>query len=99
MTGNLQELAITADAVIGFRADLVTVSSDAPLPPGSRVRLELPAPGAQLRLILTGKVVGIERAKSGDYTLNVRLHSLPKKDRTVLEALVSAAIDDGRQAS
>ena len=96
MSGNLQVRTITTGAVIAFRADLVKLSSDEPLPPGSRVRLELLDEGDQLRLILSGKIVGIERSQEGEhFTLSVRLHSLPRKDRAVLEALVAAAIDGG----
>jgi len=92
VTGGRHERAVSTREVIAFRADLIEVAVESALPPGSRVRLTLDQPTVQPELALAGKVVGIERADAGGYRLRVRLHSLPRDQRQVLEALVSATL-------
>jgi hypothetical protein len=73
--------------LVALRADLITVTSETALPPGSRVRFELlPAEPAE-RLALAGKIVGLERRDDGTYAVSVRLHSLTRQERVQLVAL------------
>jgi hypothetical protein len=76
---------------LALEADLFTVRTAAPLPPGSRVRLDLAGVGGQHAPFPSGKVVDLERTAAGDYRLLVRLHSLPRQERTALEELVAGS--------
>jgi hypothetical protein len=73
--------------LVALHADLITVASEAALPPGSRVCFELPLVEPADRLALAGKIVGLERRDNGTYAVSVRLHSLPRRERALLEAL------------
>lgn len=88
MTAAPPERSVRASEVISLRADLLTVRVAEPLPPGTRIRLELgPAEGSALPRP-TGKVVGLAREAQDRYVLSVRLHSLPRAERAAIEALV-----------
>ena len=75
--------------MIELSADLLTVRVETPLPPGSRVRLDLEPAGGSSAQHPSGKVAGLERTEAGDYRLLVRLHSLLRQDHAALEALVT----------
>lgn len=87
MSAGPQARAIRVLELVALRADLITVTSDTALPPGSRVRFELPLVEPGDRLALAGKIVGLERRDGGTYAVSVRLHSLPRRERALLSAL------------
>jgi hypothetical protein len=75
--------------VIELRADLVTVATATALPPGSRVSLAFPSPPADDHGGIVGKIAGVERQADRTYAIRVRLHSLSRDARAILEALIA----------
>jgi hypothetical protein len=75
--------------LIGLSADLATVRTDTPLPPGTRVRFEVELPDGGRPFTLVGKIVGLERRASATYDVRVRLHSLPRGARAALVELLA----------
>jgi hypothetical protein len=69
-----------------FMGDLVTVSTDVPLPPGARVEFDLSLVGQNKIVHLLGKVAKVTPVKSGGFQLFVRLHTLSREERSALTA-------------
>jgi hypothetical protein len=70
--------------LVTFTGDLITVSSQNGLPPGSRVRFRLPLTESPQPVPLSGKVVSIAPEESGRFRLIIRLHSLTRKQSALL---------------
>jgi hypothetical protein len=87
-SASLEARSLRVSALVGLVADLVTVHTTAPLPPGTRVRLALEVSDHAPPLAPVGKVVGLERLGPETFVVRVRLHSLSRGDRTALEQLV-----------
>ena len=73
----------------GFSGNLVTISTDAPLPPGARVSFSLPLGENGAESAIQGKVVHATPSpeNAGLFTMVIRVHSLSKEVR---DALLSA---------
>jgi hypothetical protein len=68
----------------GFKGDIVTVTADAPLPPGSRVKFDLRLVREGRAVGLFGKVVTATLLKEGVCRLTIRLHTMSREDRNAL---------------
>ena len=67
--------------LLDLQNDLATVRTASGLPPGTRVRFEIGDAGqSDERLVLPGKIVGLERS-AGGYVVTVRLNSLSREVR------------------
>ena len=75
-------------AMIGFSGNLLTVSATEPLPPGSRVELDLALGDDTKSLTLRGKVVSIS-SQAGGYQIRVRLHGLTREQIQALHEALS----------
>ncbi len=64
---------------VELRGNLLMVTSESPLPPGSRVRLSLTIPTRQSQMTLQGKIVSISPQKKKRYGLSIRLHSVSRE--------------------
>ena len=89
MSVDARERTLSVETLVALEADLLTVKAHNPLPPGSRVRIARTLPNDDRELVLTGKIVAIDRDPAGDVTMKVRLHSLPRAERSLLEDALS----------
>ena len=71
-------------AFSGFKGDLLQLTADAPLPPGTRVELDIFLPRGDRTVHVAGKVVKAAPPQKGRFGLSVRLHSIPREDRLAL---------------
>jgi hypothetical protein len=67
-----------------FAGDLITISSQNGLPPGTRVQFLLSIPSRPKPLPLTGKVVSVAPEKGQRFRLVIRLHSLTRQQGALL---------------
>jgi hypothetical protein len=77
--------SIVDPVLIDFRENLLTISSKAALPPGSRVEFDLPVKSGAAAVPIKGKVISIAPLSSDAYRLVIRLHSLTREQRATLE--------------
>ncbi len=73
--------------LLAFAADLITVSSQTGLPPGSRVQFQLTVASSPEPIPLLGKVVSIAPHNDGLFRLVIRLHSLTRKQSSLLSLI------------
>ncbi len=67
-----------------FKNDILTVSAEAPMPPGSRVELSLPLHRAEKTVNVSGKITTVRRLKEREFEMAVRLHTVGREERTAL---------------
>jgi hypothetical protein len=70
--------------LLTFTGDLITVSSQTGLPPGSRVQFQLTVTSSPEPIPLFGKVVSVALHKDGRFRLAIRLHGLTRKQSALL---------------
>lgn len=76
---NLEHLSLTDN--------LLKVSTTTPIPPGSRVSLDLAMGSASDMDPFQGKVTTVEKSGPGSFKVHIRLHSISKKQDEFLKSL------------
>ena len=77
---------ITNPTPIELRSDILIAECPNPLPPGSRVDLSFEASDDDNPLIVSGKIVSVDKGHAG-FRITVRLSSIPKKEGMRLAAV------------
>ena len=88
MNANATERPLEVSGILEVRDDVIEVSCVAGLPPGSRVRFQVPSL-APAPTTLTGKIVNLRKGPAG-LVATLRLHSLSKEQRESLQRLSTA---------
>ncbi|MCP4679726.1 MAG: PilZ domain-containing protein [Deltaproteobacteria bacterium] len=68
---------------VEMRGNLLVVTAESPLPPGSRVHLSLTIP-KHAAMTLHGKVVSISSLEKTRYRISIRLHSVSREQTDAL---------------
>ncbi len=79
----LPVLTIKQPVFYGYKGDMLTVISDTPIPPGSRIDFPLNLKSADKAIPVRGKIVASVPI-AGGFRITIRLNSLSREDRNSL---------------
>ena len=74
---------------IDLSGNVLTVSTKSPIPPGSRVNVELSSETNSSKVCVTGKIAAIDSLEKAGFKMKVRLHSITKEQEDLLREILS----------